>query len=57
MAKVVTATNGSMDNFLAKQNMEVSEQINNSATGAGADGPVVPTVIPLINGSWIDWQL
>ena len=36
-----------MDNFLAEQNMEVSEQINNSATGAGADGPVVPTVIPL----------
>ena len=50
MAKVVTATNGSMDNFLAdNQNMEVStEQINNSATtGAGAAGPVVPTVIPL----------
>jgi hypothetical protein len=39
-----------MDNFLAdNQNMEVStEQINNSATGAGAaGGPVVPTVIPL----------
>ena len=42
MAKVVTATNGSMDNFLAEQNMEVSEQANS----ASASGPV-PTVIPL----------
>merc|ERR1711971_726479 len=42
LAKVVTATNGSMDNFLAEQNMEVSEQVNS----AGATGPV-PTVIPL----------
>ena len=31
-----------MDNFLAEQNMEVSEQVNS----AGAAGPV-PTVIPL----------
>ena len=31
-----------MDNFLAEQNMEVSEQINNSAAAAP-----VPTVIPL----------